>query len=167
MLPARLEPEAFFRAIADRAGDGPQIGLLQPHVHIDHARLAVARRDHFAGCDRDRGNKSGGSDRAPQVEFQAALVAIARIEPCNRAEMAAGEEIRVAADDIAEDVFAVGRHRQGKIALLAGVIDQQGGRIDLSEGIAGFAQRDIKIELFLDDLVALEKIAALDLESGA
>ncbi len=46
------------------------------------------------------------------------------------------------------------------------MIDEQFGRVDRGERIAGLPQRPVEVELLLDDLVARQRIARLDLERG-
>ena len=164
MFPAGGEAKALFRPVSDRTRDGAQIGPLDPDIHRHHARLVSLRRADFARSDRDRGDQSRGRDRPAQVEFEAALVDVARIEARDGGEVIAGEEILVAAGNRAEDIFPAGGDRHGQIALVAIVIDQQLRLVDRGEGIAEFAQRGVEVEPFGLDPVALHRIARLDLE---
>ena len=167
MLPACLDAHAFLGAIADRARDRPQLGAFERDVHCHHAGFVTLRRRHFARFDADGRYQPRSGHRAAQVEGEAALIDIARIEPCDAGEMAAGEERLVAADDFAEDIFAVRADRHGQVALDPFMVDQQFGVVDLGKGVTGLAQSAIEIEPFGKDIVGLEIIARADFESVA
>ena len=167
MLPACLDTHALFGPIADRARDRPQLGAFERDVHCHHAGFVALRRRHFARFDADGRYQPRGGHRAAQVEGEAALIDIARIEPCDAREMAAGEERLVAAHDLAEDIFAVRANRHGQVTLDPLVIDQQFGIVDLGKGVTGLAQSAIEIEPFGKDVVGLEIVARADFEGVA
>ena len=167
MLPACLDPEAFFRTVTDCPGDRAQFRLGQADVQFDLARLVAARRGNLARGYGNGGDEAGGRDRPPQVEFQAPLVGIAGIEPGDRLQMLRRKEFRLVRRYPCEHVFAARLHRHRQVAFDPGMVDQQRRGLDYGEGITGLAEGSVEIELLFHDLVAGQKIARLDLESGA
>src|SRR5690606_41877751 len=110
--------------VPDRSEDGPRARLAHLDRDVVHARLgADGRLDSHRG-ERDAVDEAGGEDRAPEVELEAALVEIARIEPGNVPEMPAGKVIRQVAGEFAEAVLSARGHLHGQVALDALVVDE-------------------------------------------
>ena len=81
MFPACFEAVTFLGAVPDRARNRPQFRLGQPDFHVDHAALAIRGRFRLDGRDGDRRHQPGSNDRTTQIEFEIALVDVARFEP--------------------------------------------------------------------------------------
>ena len=165
MFPACLDAEAFLGAVADCPGDGPQLGAGHLDVHRHHAGLVAYGRLDFARRDRDCRYEAGSGHCAPQVERQAALVGFARLEARDRGDVPPRKEVGIAADHLTEHVFSARLDREGKVAFIPIVIDQQLGLVDFGESVSVLAERAIEVELLLQYLVALKEVAGLDIES--
>ena len=164
VFPAGLDANPFFRSVADRASDGAQFGALQFDIHRHDTRLVACRGGYFARSNRNRGDEARRRNRAPQVEGKAALIGIARFEAGDFGQMPARQEVRLAADNFAENIFAFRRDVQCQVAFDPLVIDQQFRRVNGGERITGLAKRAIQIELLLHNGVALQVVARINLE---
>src|SRR5690606_40620560 len=106
VLPDAFDLEALAGAVADPSGDRPRARLRHLDRDVDRARLGADGRLDFHRGGRDAADQAGGEDRAPEVELEAALVEIARIEPGNVPELPAGKGIRQVAGDLAGAALA-------------------------------------------------------------